>query len=101
MNEQEIRDLLARLDERTANIWRMVEEQELHLRQINGSLREQAIQSEVNKVALFGRNGDRGLIDKTECLERNFHKLCIFLAGVLGTGAIGGGIYKLIEVIGR
>lgn len=40
MKLKERDDLLVRLDERTANIWRVTELQEQHLRELNGSTRK-------------------------------------------------------------
>lgn len=49
MRVEERDELLARLDERTNNIWRTTKEQETHLKELNGSIQRQAVMIETNK----------------------------------------------------
>ena len=50
MDKEERDQLLARLDERTHNIWRVTEKQEGNIRELNGHVRENTSRSVSNKV---------------------------------------------------
>ena len=52
MKPKERDDLLVRLDERTANIWRVTELQEQHLVKLNDSVLKHAIQLSSNKTSI-------------------------------------------------
>lgn len=76
MKPKERDELLGRLDERTANIWRATEQQERHLSKINDSLLKHAVQISSNKTSI-------------KWIIR-----VLVAAGILGGGATG--IIKLI-----
>ena len=52
MKLKERDELLGRLDERTANIWRATEQQEKHLSKINDSLMKHAVQISSNRTSI-------------------------------------------------
>ena len=52
MNKDQRDDLLIRLEERTANIWRLTEQQEKHLVKINDALLKHAVQIGSNKTSI-------------------------------------------------
>lgn len=52
MKPKERDDLLSRLDERTANIWRVTEAQEKHLVKLNDSILKHAVQISSSKTSI-------------------------------------------------
>ena len=61
MTEQELHDLMIRIDERTRNTWRVVEKMERHQAEQNGFIRDLLIRTRVNRI-LLGIGGTIGLL---------------------------------------
>ena len=84
MNAQERDELLIRIDERTRNIYHLTEKQEHHLDELNASVSK--------NVARIASN--------YEAIKGNRRILNIIIWCILGTSAIGGGVYGIIQALG-
>ncbi len=100
MNEE----ILARLDERTANILTNATEAVVRLGKLDERLNSQADRIDTLYAIVLGNGSDKGLVGKVDCISEKHSKLSDWvkiLSGILiGSGIIGGsllGVSKLFS----
>ena len=52
------------------------------------------------KTVLLGKNSDKGLVGLVNEHNKKINRIAIFLALLLGSGILGGGITGLIKLLG-
>ena len=51
------------------------------------------------KTVLLGADGNPGLIDQVHSNTKRSTRNTIIIAGIIGSGALGGGVYGLIQLL--
>lgn len=97
MTDEERDSLLARLDERTNNIYHLAETTESHLRELNGTVRKNTGDILAISDDMYGKDNKSGLCAEMDKAKANIQRIIIILVAIGGTGVLGTGIYELIK----
>ncbi len=91
--------LFIRIDERTMNIYRLTEQNESHLRQINGTVQGHTLQIDGLLGEVYGRDQKEGLIAGLNKTRSAIQKISLILVALGASGALGVSVWKIIEYL--
>ncbi len=91
--------LFIRIDERTTNIYRLTEQNESHLRQINGTVQGHTLQIDGLLGEVYGRDQKEGLIAGLNKTRSAIQKISLILVALGASGALGVSVWKIIEYL--
>ena len=74
----------------------LVEKQESHLSQLNGTIKEHSLELERLKVTVKGKNGVCERVDMLENRHSKLSKYFWVVIGVIASGGAGTGIYNFL-----
>ena len=94
----QFRETLARIDERTSNIWRLTESQEMHLRTLNGTVAETVRRQTATDTTVYGKKTDKGLVGELAGLKK--YLIIAFALILAGSGLSVAEILNVINLIG-
>lgn len=90
-------ELLARIDERTANTYKLVEEHGRHLDLISSHLAAHNSSIDLLNLTIYGKGKDEGLIGQVERNTANIWKVIISVS--LLSAGLGSGITKIVDLL--